>query len=115
MIGKKVPVTTKRDLAKQVAASVKGIDTETAEKSISALLEAICRAVGAGRKVQLNRFGVFRPRYIREKTYHAGMNVKRTGESFRVPASVRFSFKSARGLNSLKIGDARLKSDANQR
>lgn len=92
---------TKRDLAKQVGASV-GVSVENAEKSITALLEAIRRAVGAGGRVELRKFGVFEPRFVRERSnsgYHAI-----TGKPLHMGSSVRFKFRTARGLKNLKVG-----------
>jgi nucleoid DNA-binding protein len=104
----RLPTTTKRDLARQVAAKC-GIDIEVAEKSIEATLESIRRAVGAGGRVELRKFGVFRPRYVRERI--SGIN-PHTGRPVHIKACVRFSFKTACNLHSLKVGQEALKKNA---
>jgi nucleoid DNA-binding protein len=102
MIGKNLSATTKRDIARQAARAV-GISIEDAEKTINVALEMIKRTVGAGGKVELRRFGVFRPKHIRERIC-AGVNPQ-TGKPVHIKNSVRLNFKPARSLHSLRIGD----------
>ena len=93
-------MVTKRDIARQAAASA-GISVRMATDIINTVLVSIRRAVGSGQKVELRNFGVFRPRYTRERI--SGFHAK-TGAPLSIPASVRFSFKTARSLKNLKIG-----------
>lgn len=100
-----VGAVTKNDIAREVAKAT-GLTIVKSEVAIQAILDSICRAVGAGQRVEMRNFGVFRPRYVREMT--SGLN-RHSGAPLKIPASVRFSFKVARSIADLKIGGVNYK------
>jgi DNA-binding protein HU-beta len=65
-----------------------------AEKAVSAVIDAITKALVEGDKVQLVGFGTFE---VRQREARMGKNPQ-TGETIEIPASKVPAFKAGRGL-----------------
>jgi nucleoid DNA-binding protein len=76
------------ELAKQVAEN-EGVPKGTTQKITRAVFALIEAEVRAGRKVNIQGFGSFTPRFTPERT----MRNPRTGDPVLVPAKTRLAFK----------------------
>lgn len=65
-----------------------------AEKAVSAVIDAITKALADGDKVQLTGFGTFE---VRERDARVGKNPQ-TGEEIQIPASKSPAFKAGKAL-----------------
>lgn len=84
---------TKAELIKSVA-EVAGLEQKKADKAVSAVFDAIKRALIEGDKVQIIGFGTFENR---ERSARKGRN-PRTGEEIDIPKSKLPSFKAGKAL-----------------
>ncbi len=84
---------TKAELIVSVADAT-GIDRKKADKAVSAVFDAIKRALVEGDKVQIIGFGTFENR---ERSARKGRN-PRTGEEIDIPKSKLPSFKAGKAL-----------------
>ncbi len=84
---------TKAELIVSVADAT-GIERKKADKAVSAVFDAIKRALVEGDKVQIIGFGTFENR---ERSARKGRN-PRTGEEIDIPKSKLPSFKAGKAL-----------------
>ena len=84
---------TKTDLVVTVADAT-GIERKKADKAVSAVFDAIKKALADDDKVQIIGFGTFENR---ERSARKGRN-PRTGEEIDIPASKLPSFKAGKAL-----------------
>ena len=84
---------TKTDLVATVADAT-GIERKKADKAVSAVFDAIKKALSEDDKVQIIGFGTFENR---ERSARKGRN-PRTGEEIKIPASKLPSFKAGKAL-----------------
>ena len=83
----------KAELIQAVAAKAE-LDKKTADKAVSAVLEAITDSLAAGNKVQLIGFGSFE---VRDRAEKQARN-PRTGEVVTAPACKVPAFKAGQAL-----------------
>ena len=84
---------TKTDLIAQVAANTE-MSKKSAEQAVSAVFEALGKAMTEGEKITISGFGTFE---VRERAERKGRNPK-TGEVVAVPACKYLAFVSAKSV-----------------
>ncbi len=89
---------TKTDLIAQVAANTE-MSKKSAEQAVSAVFEALGKAMTEGEKITISGFGTFE---VRERAERQGIN-PRTREPITIAASRSIVFKPGK---SLKVADA---------
>ena len=84
---------TKTDLVAQVAANTE-MSKKSAELAVSAVFEALSKAMADGEKITISGFGTFE---IRERAERQGIN-PRTREPITIAASRSIVFKPGKSL-----------------
>ena len=84
---------TKTDLIAQVAANTE-MSKKDAERAVSAMFEALGKAMAEGEKITISGFGTFE---IKDRPARTGRNPA-TGESIEIAASKTPVFKAGKSL-----------------
>ena len=87
------PIMTKTDLIAQVAANTE-MSKKDAERAVSAMFEALGKAMAEGEKITISGFGTFE---VRERAERQGIN-PRTREPITIAASKSIVFKPGKAL-----------------
>ena len=84
---------TKTDLIAQVAANTE-MSKKSAEQAVSAVFEALGKAMTEGEKITISGFGTFE---VRERAARTGRN-PHTGETIEIAAAKAPAFKPGKAL-----------------
>ena len=84
---------TKTDLIAQVAANTE-MSKKDAERAVSAMFEALGKAMAEGEKITISGFGTFE---VKERAARTGKNPA-TGASIEIPASKAPAFKPGKAF-----------------
>ncbi len=85
---------TKSELIQTLAERVPGISVRVADEAVKLILDQMCEALAAGRRIEIRGFGSFSLNYRPERE---GRN-PRSGEKVKVPAKYVPHFKAGKDM-----------------